>query len=297
MIELVVESGQEPISLQRFLAEKLARDHRLIRQWIEAGQVKVDGQLVKATRRIASGQRITIDPPKPSPHPAQPENLPLPIRYSDADLVVVAKPAGMASHPGPGWWHGSCVNALLYAIADWPGIGGVAGPGIVHRLDRDTSGLLIFARSESAHRKLLDDLQAHRIRRRYLAWVVGELAGEGSIDLPLGRDPDAPQRMAIRTDGKPALTHYRVLSSQGGQSLLELELATGRQHQIRVHLAQLGHPIWGDPVYGVAAAFMALHAAELEFNHPISGEALSFREPPPAAWRVLGQIPAWAKGL
>lgn len=297
MIELVVEAGQEPISLQRFLAERLARDHRLMRQWIESGRVWVDGQIIKATRRITSGQRITIDPPKPAPHPAQPENLPLPIRYCDTDLVVIAKPAGMASHPGPGWWQGSCVNALLYAIQDWPGIGGVAGPGIVHRLDRDTSGLLIFARSEAAHRKLLDDLQAHRIRRRYLAWVSGDLAGEGSIDLPLGRDPHSPQRMAIRADGKPALTHYRALASQSEKSLLALELATGRQHQIRVHLAQLGHPVWGDPVYGTAEAFMALHAAELAFNHPLTGQALSFYEPPPEAWQGLGQIPAWSTGL
>ena len=285
----------EPCSLERYLAAELGLDYLEVRRWIKAGHVSVDGQPAKASRHLRPGQRIEVEPPPPRPHAAGAEALPLPIRYLDADLVVVAKPAGMASHPGPGWWRGSCVNALLHAIPDWPGIGGVAGPGIVHRLDRDTSGLLIFARSGAAHQGLLTAMRERRIARKYLAWVTGSLTGSGTLDAPLARDPADSRRMAVQPQGKPALTHYRAMLTGPERSLLLLQLETGRQHQIRVHLADIGHPVWGDQVYGTVegaqGSLMALHAGFLAFAHPISGERLSFTEPVPAAWAALGPLP------
>lgn len=284
--QVTPEEGQQP--LEQFLAMKLEQDYLKLRKWIQAGHVTVDGLPGKARRWVLPGQKIEVFAPPPSPHAAQPQNLPLPIRYHDADLVVVAKPAGMASHPGPGWWRGSCVNALLYAIPDWPGVGGVAGPGIVHRLDRDTTGLLIFAKTDRAHRALLHASQNRLIERHYLAWVVGELTGQGRIDQPLARNPDEPQKMRLDPDGKAALTHYQALYSSPTGSLLQLKLETGRTHQIRVHLASLGHPVWGDPLYGCGGPFLALHAWQLGFQHPISGALLELVEPLPNTWLDQG---------
>jgi 23S rRNA pseudouridine1911/1915/1917 synthase len=292
MHRLPVPPEAEALSLQRFVAAALDLDPRRAASWIRAGCVRVDGRPGKAGRHLRPGQLVEIDPPPLQPHAAEPQDLPLPIRHLDADLIVVAKPGGMATHPGPGWWRGSCVNALLHAITDWPGIGGVAGPGIVHRLDRDTSGLLVFARSEAAHQALLQAARDHRLEREYLAVVRGLMTDAGSIDAPLGRDEAEPAKVVIRPDGKRALTHYQVLrgwTDTDGQalSLLRLRLETGRNHQIRVHLASLGHPIWGDPVYGQAGPFMALHAERLSFIHPISGERLDFVEPVPVSWSNL----------
>lgn len=298
MHQLTLPPDFSPCSLLSFLSERLALEPRKLRDWIQAGHVLVDGSPGKAGRYLQPGQTVSVSPPPPSPHPALPEALELPIVYVDADLVVVNKPAGMATHPGPGWWRGSCVNALLHAL-DWPGISGVAGPGIVHRLDRDTSGLLIFARSQAAHRALLTAMNQREIKRVYLAWVTGTVTGSGQIDAPLGRDPEAPERVIVRPDGKPALTYYQVLESGVKRSLLVLRLETGRTHQIRVHLAQLGHPVWGDPVYGEAepptdgspSGGLALHAWQLSFRHPLSGETLDFCVPPPPAWQALGPLP------
>lgn len=284
--EVAPEEAQQP--LEQFLAQKLNLDYLKLRKWIQAGHVAVDGMPGKASRWVQPGQTIELCPPLPSPHTAQPQNLPLPIRYQDADLVVVAKPAGMASHPGPGWWRGSCVNALLWAIQDWPGVGGVAGPGIVHRLDRDTTGLLIFAKTDKAHQALLKASQTRQIMREYLAWVMGPLKGCGSIDRPLARNPAAPQKMQVDPQGKAALTHYQVRQSNPLGSLLHLKLETGRTHQIRVHLASLDHPVWGDAVYGQGGPFLALHAWRLRFKHPVSEQWLDLVEPLPSYWQNQG---------
>lgn len=288
-LQLIVPEQQTPQSLERYLAEQLQIDYLLARNWIREAFVLVDGAPGKASRYLKAGQLLSITPPAPKPHPAVPEELELPIVYADADLVVVNKPAGMPSHPGPGWWHGSCINALLYLL-DWPGINGVAGPGIVHRLDRDTSGLMVFARSQAAHQILLNAMQQRLIKREYLAWVSGCLSGSGRIEAPLGRDPDAPERVIVKADGKTALTHYQVLQSSPERSLVKLKLETGRTHQIRVHLQHLGHPIIDDPVYGLDSAphnqlkiGLALHAYRLSFEHPVSGQALCF-ETLPTHW-------------
>ncbi len=275
-----------PQALETFVAARLGVDRLDVRGWVRDGRVTVDGGPAKASRYVTPGQRIVVDPPPPRPHEAVPEALPLPIRYEDDHLVVVAKPGGMATHPGPGWWKGSCVNALLHAIPEWPGVGGVAGPGIVHRLDRDTTGLLIFAKTDAAHQVLLRAAAERGLARTYLAWVEGEVAGDGVVDAPLARDPDDPQRVMVRPDGKHAVTHYRVAARAPGRTLLELTLATGRNHQIRVHMAHLGHPVVGDPVYGHGGPFMALHAWRLAFDHPITGARIALEEPPPAEWAV-----------
>lgn len=287
-VELRVPDDAPPQALETFLAASFGVDRLEARAWVRAGHVEADGGRAKASRYVVPGERLRVTPPPPRPHEAEPQDLPLPIRYEDAHLVVVAKPAGMATHPGPGWWKGSCVNALLAAVPHWPGVGGVAGPGIVHRLDRDTSGLLIFAKTDAAHRKLLEAIAERRVERGYLAWVEGRPEpAEGVVDAPLGRDPESPQRVIARPDGKPARTRYRTLAAAEGRTLLALRLETGRNHQIRVHMASLGHPVWGDPVYGSGGPFMALHAGSLRFTHPVSGRPLALEEPPPPAWEAL----------
>ncbi len=287
--ELVVPPDVTPQALETFVASQLADVDRLeVRDWVKEGRVLVDGAKSKSTRYVQPGQRITVDPPPLKPHEAEPQDLDLPIRYQDDDLLVVAKPAGMATHPGPGWWKGSCVNALLFAIRGWPGVSGVAGPGIVHRLDRDTSGLLIFAKSQRAHQPLLDACKTRAVRREYLAWVEGTLEGAGTIDAPLGRDDVESEKVVVRPDGKPAVTHWEAIAHAQGRTLLRVRLETGRNHQIRAHMASIGHPVVGDPVYGNAGPVMALHAWKLAFDHPITGQPLELTEPPPAAWDAFG---------
>jgi 23S rRNA pseudouridine1911/1915/1917 synthase len=302
--ELIVPADVSPQALETFVASMLPDTDRLeVRDWVKAGHVLVDGLPGKSSRYVLGGQRIMVMPPPLKPHEAEPQDLDLPIRYEDDHLLVVAKPAGMATHPGPGWWKGSCVNALLHAVRDWPGISGVAGPGIVHRLDRDTSGLLIFAKSQQAHQALLEACRTRAVRREYLAWVEGRLEDRGTIDAPLGRDDAHPERVIVRPDGKSAVTHWEAIAPTDDRSLLRVRLETGRNHQIRAHMASIGHPVWGDPVYGSppsdpsesdpsapgqAPSFMALHAWKLVFRHPASGEELAFLEPPPAAWEALG---------
>jgi 23S rRNA pseudouridine1911/1915/1917 synthase len=287
-----VPADVTPQALETFVAAQLGVDRLAVRTWVQSGLVTVDGAPGKASRYVTPGQVIAASPPPPAPHEAEPQDLPLPIRHEDEHLVVVAKPAGMATHPGPGWWKGSCVNALLFAVPHWPGVGGVAGPGIVHRLDRDTSGLLVFAKTDAAHQALLKAVKERDFDREYLAWVEGRLEGEGTVDAPLERDPDEPQKVAVRPDGKPAVTHWRAIASGDERSLLAVRLETGRNHQIRVHMAHLGHPVVGDPVYGRGGETMALHAWKLGFDHPVTGKRLALEEAPPASWAAWGALPS-----
>ncbi|MZP43879.1 RluA family pseudouridine synthase [Heliobacterium gestii] len=260
--------------------------------WIKEGLVTLDGGPLKANYRLRPGDVIEVTPPAPEAAAILPEDIPLDIVFQDGDIAVINKPAGLVVHPAEGHWSGTLVNALLHHIKDLSGINGELRPGIVHRIDKDTSGLLVVAKNDRAHIHLTEQVKDHRVRREYLAIVHGVIDAEtGRIEAPIGRDPKDRQRMAVTAGGKGAVTHFRVLARfpEQGFSLLHCRLETGRTHQIRVHLAHIDHPVAGDPKYGPRkGAFgltgQALHAWKLEFVHPRSGEPLQFRADPPAAF-------------
>lgn len=254
---------------------------------IDAGKLVREGRVqvepacpIRPSSRLLGGERVTVQLPPPREAAARPEPLPLAIPYQDDDLVVIHKPAGMPSHPGPGWWSGTAVNALLSHVPRWRPIGGIATPGIVHRLDRDTAGLMVYANGEEAHRTLLAAMHDRAIARTYLAVARGRLEGSGVLDGPLARDPANPERVIVTPDGRRAVTRWRALASIGADTLVSLALETGRTHQIRVHLAHAGHPVIGDPWYGEAADGLRLFAQHLAFKHPRTGIPLKFYAAP-----------------
>ena len=260
---------------------------------IVAGQVTVDGRPADARTRTRPGQQVCVNVPPPAAAEPQPEALPLDVVFEDADLLVINKPPGLVVHPAPGHAGGTLVNALLHHCDDLGGVGGVERPGIVHRLDKDTSGLMVVAKHDAAHLALAAQFQTGDVGRCYLALVHGRPArAQGTIETTIGRHPVDRKRMAANPPrGKPAISHYEVVENLGGITLMRVRLETGRTHQIRVHLAHLGLPIIGDPVYGSRArdravpgvpARQMLHAAELAFDHPADGRRLVFQRPPPA---------------
>ncbi|MDI3281180.1 MAG: RluA family pseudouridine synthase [Bacillota bacterium] len=270
-------------------AHHLVPSRSAAQRLIEGGRVLVDGAAVrKPSYRLRPGERVEVRLPPPAPVEVVPEEIPLDILYEDEDLVVVNKPRGMPVHPGAGRSSGTLVNALLAHCRDLSGVGGALRPGIVHRLDKDTTGLLVVAKHDAAHLHLARQIKERRVTRIYLALVHGRLpAAEGKIEAPIGRHPVARKKMAVvARRGRAALTYYRVLEEWARFSLLEVKLGTGRTHQIRVHLAYLGHPVAGDPTYGRRRAELglegqALHAAVLGFCHPRTGEYVEFSAPPP----------------
>ncbi len=260
------------------------------------GRLVVDGAPRKPAFRVRPGQHVRLVIPPPAPSGLRPEAIPLDVVYEDADLLVVNKPAGMTVHPSPGHQSGTLVNAVLARVPDLPGIGGTQRPGIVHRLDKDTSGLLVVAKSEDAQRSLAAQLRAHTVVRTYLAIVRGRLRRDaGVISAPVGRHPVHRKRIAVTPRGREAVTHYAVLERFPGATLVACRLETGRTHQIRVHMTHLGHAIVGDPVYGGARApelrRQALHAARLEFAHPRTGGRLTCTAPVPEDFaRLLARL-------
>ena len=272
---------------------------------ITAGGVLVDGRVARPSVRLKTGQAISVRLPAPQPAVPLPEDIPLSVIYEDAHLLVVDKPAGLVVHPGAGRATGTLVNALLHRIRDLSGIGGVVRPGIVHRLDRGTSGLLVVAKDDASHLALSRQFAGRTVEKEYLAVVLGvPRAAAGTIDVPIGRDPVHRKRMSARAPrGRAARSTYRVVEALDGAALLRVRIATGRTHQIRVHLAAVGHPVAGDPTYGgqrrpasrrpearaalEALSRPALHAAHLAFSHPASGERVSFSSPLPADLEVL----------
>ncbi|MBC5808473.1 MAG: RNA pseudouridine synthase [Candidatus Eremiobacter antarcticus] len=276
--------------LDSVVATHLARSRSLCAELIRGGRVLVDGRAAKPSLVVEANWRIEVALPPPRDADAAPQDIPIDIIHDEADFCVVNKPAGMATHPAPGSRDKTLVNALLAKLGPLPSINGVRRPGIVHRLDKDTSGLLVIAKTETAMLALTQAMAGRRIAREYDAVVLGSPAhARGVIDAPLGRDPQDRTKFAVREGGRRAVTHYRVReryrTGDGEAALLELSLETGRTHQIRVHLGAVGHPIVGDVVYGPAEPShdmprQALHAARLSFAHPISGEPLAFT----AAW-------------
>ncbi|MBN1137585.1 MAG: RluA family pseudouridine synthase [Anaerolineae bacterium] len=290
-IELAVDSGGA--RLDRFLAQQTANLSRsAIQRLIDAGQVTVNGEPVKTSYKVRPGDLVVAWVPQPEQVGPAAEAIPLDIVYEDQALIVVNKPAGMVIHPAPGHQRGTLVNALLAHLPDLAATGEGAGnarPGIVHRLDRDTSGLVLVAKNEQVRRALQRQFKARQVHKVYVALLEGRLqAARGRIEAPLGRDPRHRQRMAVVPGGREAITEYRLLSSYAGgdYSLVEAEPKTGRTHQIRVHFASIGHPVVGDPVYGrrrtrLPTPRQFLHAQRLGFTHPLTGQPLEFEAPLP----------------
>ncbi len=261
---------------------------------LDAGAVTQDGRVIAKNTRVRAGASLEAVIPEPVAAAPQPQDIPLDIVYEDGDVLVVNKPAGMVVHPAPGHADGTLVNALLYHCGDsLAGINGVMRPGIVHRIDRDTTGLLVIAKNDAAMEKLAEELAAHHTERVYECIVRGHPEPEGTIDAPIGRHPTDRQRMAVNArNGKPARTHYRVLEYFPGYAYVECRLETGRTHQIRVHMAHIGHPIVGDPVYNphgesFGLSGQCLHAKTLCFRHPKSGETLKFTSQLPESFQML----------
>lgn len=301
-IEFLVPTEAAGQRLDKFLSEQLDKTRSAIERLLEEGSITVSGGSAAKNYRLRGGEGIAVDIADPVPAEAQPQNIPLEIVYEDEDIVVVNKPQGMVVHPAPGNPDGTLVNALLYHCGgSLSGVGGVARPGIVHRIDKDTSGLLVVAKNDFAHNALAEQLKTHTVSRVYHAIALGNFKEDtGTVNKPLGRHPVDRKRMAVcRTgEGREAVTHYAVLERFGAFTYLQCRLETGRTHQIRVHLSSLGHPLLGDPVYGgdgtqLQARHKALfggqclHAAELMLIHPRTGKQMHFAAPLPEKFNTV----------
>ena len=265
---------------------------------IESGEVAVNGRAVSKSYKLAGGEDIAVTLPEPEPVEAVPQDIPLDVVYEDADVIVVNKPSGMVVHPAPGHPDGTLVNALLYHCAGTlSGIGGALRPGIVHRIDRDTSGLIIAAKNDAAHQYLSAQLADHTLARTYECIVVGALREDrGTVDAPIARHPADRKRMAVVAGGREAVTHWEVIARYPGYTHVRCRLETGRTHQIRVHMAYIGHPILGDTVYGAKKEVpgltgQCLHAVGLRFLHPRTHEVVELSCPLPEEFtRMLQKI-------
>ena len=286
-----VPAGRAPERADRFVTDRSGISRSQVQRLIAEGRLTTDGRRLRASALLDGGMELVLDVPEPRPPGIEGEAVPLTVVYEDPDLLVVDKPAGMVVHPAPGHQAGTLVNALLGRDAAGFGtVAGVARPGIVHRLDKDTSGLLVVARNDRAQLALMAQLRERRMKKRYLALVAGSVgATVGRIEAPIGRDPRHRTRMAVVPEGKPAVTGYRVRERFRGWTFLELDLVTGRTHQLRVHLASIGHPIAGDRVYATGPARsgpeglerLFLHAWRIEFLSPSDGHLIRAEAPLP----------------
>lgn len=276
--------------LDRFITEQITEHSRSeIQRWIHEGNVRVNQRPAKPAQRLNLGDRIQISVPTPKPSTIIPESIPLDILYEDEDLISVDKPAGLVVHPAPGHESGTLVNAILHRCPDIEGVGGVKRPGIVHRLDKDTSGIILVAKNDRAHRYLQTQFKKRTIEKTYLALLIGQLEPrQGRINAPIGRDPRHRKRMAVvpAERGREAITAFEVEAYYGTSTLASVHPLTGRTHQIRVHLASLGHPVVGDVIYGprrdnYKLGRHFLHAHQLRFHRPSDDEVLTLRSPLP----------------
>ena len=273
--------------LDVFLSEQSGLTRSRVATLMEEGHVTVDGQAVtKAGLKAKAGQRVTLTVPAPKPAVPEAQDIPLTILYQDADLAVVVKPCGMVVHPAAGNEDGTLVNALLHHLDSLGGIGGELRPGIVHRLDKDTSGLLLVAKNDAAQLALSEQLSGRKMEKHYRALVEGNLSqDEGRIEAAIARSKKDRKKMAVEPDGREAITEWTVLARGRGVTLLDVHILTGRTHQIRVHMKHIGHPVCGDPIYGspkgAKVSRLMLHAYSLAFTHPRTGERMVFTAPLP----------------
>lgn len=265
-----------------------------VQLWIKDGHVLVNGNAVKANAKLLEGDVVTLRMPEPEAVDIVAEDIPLDVYYEDADVIVINKPRGLVVHPAPGHTSGTVVNALMYHCKDLSGINGELRPGIVHRIDKDTSGLLMAAKNDRAHVSLASQLKAHTVIRKYIAIVHGNIPhDQGTIEAPIGRDAhDRKMYTVTERNAKHAVTHFKVIERFGDSTLVELKLETGRTHQIRVHMKFIGHPLVGDPMYsrgtrGLTMDGQALHAETLGFEHPVTGELIQFQAPLPDDMELL----------
>jgi 23S rRNA pseudouridine1911/1915/1917 synthase len=303
---LVVDETGAGSRIDRFVAVRLPSLSRArVQALLDEGRVQLDGRPARASQRLRAGQLVVVEVPEPEPALPRPEDIPLKVVHEDAHLLVVDKPAGITVHPGAGRASGTLVNALLHHVRDLSGIGGVLRPGIVHRLDRGTSGLLVVAKDDETHRALARQFAERTVEKEYVAIVLGTPSrAEAEIAAAIGRDPVHRKRMSARVArGRAARSHYRTLERLDGATLLRVRIHTGRTHQIRVHLASIGHPVAGDSTYGgrrpapskretsrealQSLGRPALHAARLAFTHPATGQRLVFESPLPEDLRLL----------
>lgn len=292
----VAEKADVGSRIDVFLAENMEEVSRSsVQKWIETGNIRLNGGSIKANYKLREKDVIDVEVPEVQEVEILPEDIPLDILYEDKDIIVVNKPQGMVVHPAPGHYTGTLVNALLYHCGDeLSGINGEKRPGIVHRIDKDTSGVLMVAKNNKAHQVLAAQLAEHSITRKYNAIVYqGFQEDEGTVDQPIGRNPLDRKKMAVtQKHSRHAVTHYIVLERLGKFTLIEASLETGRTHQIRVHMAYIGHPLLGDMVYGpkkqpFSLAGQALHARVLGFVHPATGEYMEFEAPLPPYFQAL----------
>jgi 23S rRNA pseudouridine1911/1915/1917 synthase len=299
----LVEPAAAGERLDRHVAARLEVPRNQVQRWIAEGLVRVNGGEAKPSAALSAGDRVDCSPPELKEERVLPEPGDLRVLHEDADLVVLDKPAGLTVHPGAGRSTGTLAHHLLDRYPEMAGVGGPGRPGIVHRLDQGTSGALVVARTPAAYARLSRAFAAREVEKRYLGIAYGAPSpSAGTVEAPIGRHPQRRKEMTVHPGGRPSRTHYRTVAAAAGISLLEMDLATGRTHQIRVHLKHLGHPLAGDPVYGEARwkglprpvqaplrdfPRPALHAWRIAFRHPVTGEALAFEAPAPEDLRRL----------
>ncbi len=307
-MSLAVPVGVDGVRADRFVADATGMSRAHVQRLIREGRLTRGARAIRANVPVFAGDSLELDVPDVRPLEVKAEAIPLDVVYQDDDVLIVDKPAGLVTHPAPGHSGGTLVNALLAlgGPETFGGIAGIARPGIVHRLDRDTSGLLMVARNDRAQASLMAQLKARRVKKTYLALVAGEPpATVGRIEAPIGRDPRHRTRMAVVPDGRPAVTAYRVRERFGAWTLLEIDLITGRTHQVRVHLASIGYPVAGDPVYATGAARrgpdglarLFLHAWRLELEAPSGGRMIHATAPLPVDLEeVLDRLRGGSRG-